>query len=64
MAAPSRDDLLTWRLLYLLAGGGSALLYATKDLAKASEKAANFDQKIGYQIIQNALKVRRESSGS
>ncbi|GAQ86498.1 mitochondrial (or chloroplast) chaperonin-60 [Klebsormidium nitens] len=41
----------------IVPGGGSALLYATKELAKVSEKAANFDQKIGYQIIQNALKV-------
>jgi hypothetical protein len=42
------------------AGGGAALLYASKELTKLSEKAANFDQKIGYQIIQNALKVRAQ----
>jgi chaperonin GroEL len=36
-------------------GGGVALLYASKDLDKL--ETANFDQKIGVQIIQNALKV-------
>lgn len=38
-----------------LAGGGVALLYASKELEKLP--TANFDQKIGVQIIQNALKV-------
>jgi len=38
-----------------LAGGGAALLYASKELDKL--QTANFDQKIGVQIIQNALKV-------
>lgn len=38
------------------AGGGVALLYASKELDKL--QTANFDQKIGVQIIQNALKVR------
>jgi chaperonin GroEL len=37
------------------AGGGVALLYASKELDKL--QTANFDQKIGVQIIQNALKV-------
>ena len=37
------------------AGGGVALLYASKALDKL--QTANFDQKIGVQIIQNALKV-------
>ena len=37
------------------AGGGVALLYASNELSKLS--TANFDQKIGVQIIQNALKV-------
>lgn len=37
------------------AGGGAALLYASKELDKL--QTANFDQKIGVQIIQNALKV-------
>lgn len=38
-----------------LAGGGVALLYAARELEKLP--TANFDQKIGVQIIQNALKV-------
>lgn len=37
------------------AGGGVALLYASRELDKLH--TANFDQKIGVQIIQNALKV-------
>lgn len=36
-------------------GGGVALLSASKELDKL--ETANFDQKIGVQIIQNALKV-------
>ena len=36
-------------------GGGVALLYASRELDKL--QTANFDQKIGVQIIQNALKV-------
>lgn len=39
----------------LLSGGGVALLYAAKELDKLP--TANFDQKVGVQIIQNALKV-------
>lgn len=39
----------------ILAGGGVALLYAARELEKLP--TANFDQKIGVQIIQNALKV-------
>lgn len=39
----------------IVPGGGVALLYASKELDKLS--TANFDQKIGVQIIQNALKV-------
>ncbi|KAI5649925.1 hypothetical protein M9H77_35930 [Catharanthus roseus] len=39
----------------ILAGGGVALLYASKELEKLP--TANFDQKIGVQIIQNALKM-------
>lgn len=39
----------------LTAGGGVALLYASKELEKLL--TANFDQKVGVQIIQNALKV-------
>lgn len=36
-------------------GGGVALLHASKELDNI--QTANFDQKIGVQIIQNALKV-------
>ncbi|KAM1346285.1 hypothetical protein ACFX13_036351 [Malus domestica] len=39
----------------IVAGGGAALLYASKALDKLV--TANFDQKIGVQIIQNALKM-------
>jgi chaperonin GroEL (HSP60 family) len=41
---------------FICSGGGVALLYASKELDKLH--TANFDQKIGVQIIQNALKVR------
>nr|ABX76300.1 heat shock protein 60 [Ageratina adenophora] len=39
----------------IVPGGGVALLYASKELDKL--QTANFDQKIGVQIIQNALKA-------
>ncbi|XP_078442904.1 chaperonin CPN60-2, mitochondrial isoform X1 [Wolffia australiana] len=39
----------------IVPGGGVALLYASQELDKL--KTANFDQKIGIQIIQNALKM-------
>ncbi|KAL7105668.1 hypothetical protein ACP275_07G058300 [Erythranthe tilingii] len=39
----------------IVPGGGVALLYAAKELDKLA--TANFDQKIGVQIIQNALKM-------
>ncbi|KAJ6705060.1 60 KDA HEAT SHOCK PROTEIN MITOCHONDRIAL [Salix purpurea] len=39
----------------IVPGGGAALLYASKGLDKL--QTANFDQKIGVQIIQNALKT-------
>ncbi|RCV46591.1 hypothetical protein SETIT_9G543300v2 [Setaria italica] len=39
----------------IVPGGGVALLYASKDLDKL--QSANLDQKIGVQIIQNALKT-------
>ncbi|XP_022150736.1 chaperonin CPN60-2, mitochondrial-like [Momordica charantia] len=39
----------------IVAGGGVALLYASKELEKL--QTPNFDQKIGVQIIQNALKM-------
>ncbi|PWA23981.1 Chaperonin Cpn60 [Artemisia annua] len=38
----------------IVPGGGVALLYASKELSNLP--TANFDQKIGVQIIQNALK--------
>ena len=34
-----------------------ALLYASKGLTAIQEKAANFDQKIGVQILQTALRM-------
>ncbi|KAF5841262.1 GroEL-like apical domain-containing protein [Dunaliella salina] len=37
--------------------GGSALLHASKALDAVKDKMTNFDQKIGVQIIQNALRV-------
>ncbi|KAL8158376.1 hypothetical protein AgCh_002899 [Apium graveolens] len=39
----------------IVPGGGVALLYATKELEKLP--TANFDQKIGVQIIRDALKT-------
>ncbi|PHT38535.1 Chaperonin CPN60-2, mitochondrial [Capsicum baccatum] len=39
----------------IVAGGGVALLYAARELDNL--KTANFDQQIGVQIIQNALKT-------
>ncbi|KAL2994789.1 hypothetical protein AAZX31_10G182700 [Glycine max] len=39
----------------IVPGGGVALLYASSELDKL--QTANFDQKIGVQIIQNALKT-------
>ena len=42
-------------LFFVCVGGGVALLYASRELDKL--QTANFDQKIGVQIIQNALKV-------
>ncbi|KAL4383707.1 hypothetical protein GQ457_15G014750 [Hibiscus cannabinus] len=39
----------------IVPGGGAALLYASKELENM--QTANFDQKIGVQIIQNALKM-------
>jgi len=39
----------------IVPGGGVALLYASKDLDKL--QTVNFDQKIGVQIIKNALKA-------
>ncbi len=39
------------------AGGGVALLYASKALNDVRKNAPNFDQGIGVQILQSALKV-------
>eukprot|EP01026_Neomeris_dumetosa_P072829 TRINITY_DN74349_c0_g1_i5.p1 TRINITY_DN74349_c0_g1~~TRINITY_DN74349_c0_g1_i5.p1 ORF type:complete len:451 (+),score=112.24 TRINITY_DN74349_c0_g1_i5:116-1354(+) len=41
----------------IVAGGGSALLHATKGLRAIMEKLDNMDQRMGVEIIQNALKV-------
>ena len=45
-------------------GGGAALLHAAKELAGIKEKLDNFDQKIGVQIIANALKVPMKTIAS
>ena len=39
------------------AGGGVALLYASKSLDAVKEKLENFDQTVGVQILQTALRV-------
>ena len=41
----------------LCAGGGVALLYAGRDLDAVKDKLTNFDQQIGVQIVQSALKM-------
>jgi chaperonin GroEL len=41
----------------IVPGGGVALLYASKVLAAHREAAANFDQKIGVDIVTRALRV-------
>lgn len=41
----------------IVAGGGTALLAASKALAALEETMPNFDQKVGVQIIRAALKV-------
>lgn len=41
----------------MVAGGGVALLYASKALQEVRTNAPNFDQGIGVQILQHALKV-------
>lgn len=43
----------------IVPGGGAALLHASKTLDELKIKLQdNFDQKVGVQIIQNALRVR------
>merc|ERR1712176_623988 len=39
----------------IVPGGGTALLYASKSLSEL--QAPNFDQKVGIEIVQNALKA-------
>lgn len=46
----------------IVAGGGAALLHASKELKPLKEKLDNFDQQIGIQILQNALRVSALSS--
>lgn len=41
----------------IVVGGGAALLYASKALEALKEKAVNFDQKIGVDIIEKAIRV-------
>ena len=41
----------------IVPGGGAALLHASKSLKAVREKMDNFDQKIGVQIIESALRV-------
>ena len=40
----------------ILPGGGVALLYASKVLDKVAEEAANFDIKVGVNIVRSALR--------
>ena len=39
------------------AGGGVALLYAGRNLDAVKDKLTNFDQQVGVQIVQSALKM-------
>ena len=41
----------------IVVGGGAALLYASKVLEPLKSKAANFDQKIGIDIVERAIRV-------
>lgn len=41
----------------IVPGGGVALLYASKQLEDVKNKLANFDQKIGVDIVQKALQM-------
>eukprot|EP01027_Heterolobosea_sp_BB2_P020739 GEZU01029623.1.p1 GENE.GEZU01029623.1~~GEZU01029623.1.p1 ORF type:complete len:586 (+),score=269.12 GEZU01029623.1:100-1857(+) len=41
----------------IVAGGGSALLYASRRLDKLIEEAPNFDQGVGIKIIRDAIRV-------
>ncbi|GIL83082.1 hypothetical protein Vretimale_11474 [Volvox reticuliferus] len=48
----------------IVPGGGAALLHASKTLDDVKVKLDNFDQKIGVQIIQNALRVPMKTIAS
>ncbi|GLC33441.1 Mitochondrial chaperonin 60 [Pleodorina starrii] len=48
----------------IVPGGGAALLHASKTLDDVKTKLDNFDQKIGVQIIQNALRVPMKTIAS
>jgi chaperonin GroEL len=48
----------------IVPGGGSALLHASKTLDEVKAKLDNFDQKIGVQIIQSALRVPMKTIAS
>ncbi|PNW83157.1 hypothetical protein CHLRE_06g309100v5 [Chlamydomonas reinhardtii] len=48
----------------IVPGGGSALLHASKTLDDVTAKLDNFDQKIGVNIIQNALRVPMKTIAS
>jgi len=41
----------------IVPGGGTALLYASAGLGAAAESATNFDEKVGTQIIEQALRI-------
>ena len=41
----------------IVVGGGAALLYASRALEPLKEKTANFDQKIGVDIVAKAIRV-------
>jgi chaperonin GroEL len=41
----------------IVPGGGTALVYASRTLESVKEKCENFDQTIGVQIIQRAIRV-------
>jgi chaperonin GroEL len=40
----------------IVPGGGSALLYASRNLATLEKELVNFDQKVGVNIVRSALK--------
>lgn len=52
--------LSTCLLLSLCAGGGAALLHASKTLEDIKNKMEVFDQKIGVGIVQTALRVSKQ----